>query len=156
MYGWNTKQLVDFYSRDIIWDSEKDDQSEYDAIIAAAQRVELASPSRIKSLQNEAGYLSNEDSYVSERSQWSISVSPDGLLSRDGETGDLVAWRIEHEGKVIMTRNAHNSTTFRFSRDLPFLAWFVQFPILLEYVYVLVLVELRLSPRQARGHGHLH
>jgi hypothetical protein len=126
IYGWNTKQLVDFYSREIIWDSEKNGRSEYDNIIAAAQRVELASPSKMmQTSQNESGYLSNEDSYQSDRSQWAITVSPDGVLCRDGEVGDLVAWKIEHEGKVIMTRNAHNSTDFHFSRDLPFTAWFV-------------------------------
>ena len=123
VYGWNTKQLVDFNSNEIIWDSEKDDRTEYDSIIAAAQRVELASPSKIRQTQRDSGYSSNEDSYLSERSQWEITVTPDGLLTRDGELGDLVAWIIEHEGKIVLTKNAHNSTTFLFSRDLPFNAW---------------------------------
>ncbi len=122
-HTWNAHQLIDFNSKEVVWDADMDDGSDYESIIAAAQRLELTSPSRMKMNQREAGYSSNEESYLSERSQWTISISTGGVLSRDGELGDLVAWRIEHEGKVIMTRNAHNSTTFQFSKDLPFVAW---------------------------------
>ena len=122
-HGWNAQQLIDFNSKEVVWDANMDDVSDYDSIIAAAQRLELTSPSKMKMNQRDSDYTSNEDSYLSERSQWAVSISTDGILSRDGELGDLVAWKIEHEGKVIMTRNAHNSTTFQFSKDLPFVAW---------------------------------
>jgi hypothetical protein len=127
-HAWNAQQLIDFNSKEVVWDAETDAVSDYDSIIAAAQRLELTSPSRVKMNQRESEYSSNEESFLSERSQWTISISADGVLSRDGDLGDLVAWKIEHEGKVIMTRNAHNSTTFQYSKDLPFVAWSSSLP----------------------------
>ena len=31
---------------------------------------------------------------------WNARAESDGTLVRDGEIGDLVAWVVEHEGKV--------------------------------------------------------
>jgi hypothetical protein len=115
--------LIDFYSHDVIWDSSIDDRSEYDSIIGASQRMELTSMSRYKMTGIEKSKSENSDVDYSEQSQWIVGVSSEGILSRNGELGDPVAWKIEHEGKIIMTKNTHNSTTFQFSRDLPITAW---------------------------------
>lgn len=117
----NAKQLINFDTKEVVWDCVSDNREEFTRIISSASTLQPEEAVRRTSMISGTVRMSP----ISKDRTWNVRAESDGTLVRDGEIGDLVAWVVEHEKKVVMTLNANSSLTYLYSSSLPVEAWLV-------------------------------
>jgi hypothetical protein len=105
---WNA--YSDVRDPQVVWDCENGSRTGFADIVSVATPVRPADAKRrchavsgTVKLPTSAG-----------KAKWRVGVEEDGTLVRDGCVGDMVAWVVEHEGKVVMNKNANSTLRYRY------------------------------------------
>lgn len=92
-----------------VWDSQKSPVSQCENI------MKNSTPVRQSEVRNKYTPLSGTVRVADgeEIGMWTVTVDDNGTLCRDGSLGDMVAWAIEFEGKVIGWENSNNRLHYK-------------------------------------------